>query len=107
MKRYNTVHYYKEFKKEYLEFILFVKCKDFFYTYDSDARIVNFLLHKEDNGEYKIKKINFQKLLKILHRNDLNVVLVGSKNAREYYTERESCYRKIKKMSKQYFKSKL
>lgn len=105
MNKYNPLHYYKEFKKEYLEFILFVKCKDYYYTYESDAKIIYYLIKKDCSEMYKIEKYNFQKMLKVLHDNNLNVVLVGSKNAKEYYTEKESHYSKLKLASKKYFRN--
>lgn len=98
---YNPIRYYKKFKKEYLEFIVFVKCGLYYYSYDADARMIYYCLGKDVySNTFKIEKFQFQKILRILHEKNMNVVLVGSKNTREYYTEKESTIKKLKKTAK-------
>ena len=54
--------------------------RNYLCTYDSDARILMYL--NKDYSEtlkYSILKIDFKKIIKILHDNNLNVVLCGYK----------------------------
>lgn len=103
--KYNPLKYYKKFKRDYKEFVVFVKCGEYYYTYDADAKIVSYIFDGSNPQNYvRVKKDNFTKVVKVLLRNNLNVVLVGSKNTREYYTDTMSKYRSIKNKSRLYFK---
>lgn len=100
--KYNPIRYYKKFKSEYLQFVLFIKCGENYYTYDTDAKIAMHFSGKwTESVEYRIKKTDFASFVRILHYNNLNVVLAGSKNAREYYTDKENKYAHYKKKCKQ------
>ena len=106
MKKYNVIRNYKNFKKDYLYFVVFIKCKDYYYTFDSDAKIMMYLydVYRED-ASFRIEKNKFKDVLSKLLDNGLNVVLAGWKVAREYYSENGNNYEKIKKKSKQKHKS--
>ena len=104
MKRYSVIRNYKKFKREYPYFIVFITCKDYYYTSDSDAKIMMFIFesHREEVS-FRIEKDKFTYVLKILLSHGLNVVLAGWKNSREYYSEKPNDYLKIKKKSKEQY----
>lgn len=99
---YKPVKYYKKFKRDYLQFVVFVKCGAFYYTFDSDAKIMVYVCNYalNEDGSIKIKKEEFFSILKILHQNELNVILAGSKNVSEYYTDKQSQYMKVRARAK-------
>lgn len=103
---YNPIRYYKKFKKEYLQFVVFVKCGSVYHTFDSDAKIVAYVDERTiEDGTVKIYKQEFLEVLKVLHEAGLNVVLVGSNKASEFYTSKQSEYMKVRAKSKTFFKS--
>lgn len=104
-KLYNPIKYYKKFKKEYLQFVVFVKCGKIYQTFDSDAKIVGYIVDDRlFDGTVKIAKEDFAKILRKLHEAGLNVVLVGSKKRDKFYTSKESLYLKVRAKSKEHFK---
>ena len=106
MRKYNTLRNYKNFKKVYREFVVFIKNGNYLCTYDSDARILMYL--NKDYSEtlkYSILKIDFKKIIKTLHDNNLNVVLCGYKKSSEYYTSLISKYDEKVKVSKEWYKN--
>lgn len=106
MKKYNPIKHYKNFKKEYLEFVVFIKNGSYYCTYDSDAKIVSYVNGMPlVDGHIQIKKEQFSEMIKTLHKYGLNVVLAGSKNTNEYYTDKQSCYMKVRAQSKEKFKA--
>ncbi len=101
MRKYNPIRYYKKFKGEYSEFVVFIKNGEFYQSYDADARIVAFVMNFcLSNNELKVSKYEFVNVLKKFHEAGLNVALAGSKNVREYYTDKQSVYKKVKSLSK-------
>lgn len=103
-KNYSVIRNYKKFKSIYPEFVVFIKCGEYYYTYDSDSRILMYLYQTfREDMSFRIEKNRFNSVLYKLHQNNLNVVLAGEKKANEYYTSLESKYRKIKKISKDYY----
>ena len=105
-RRYSVIRNYKKFKKEYLYFIVFVKCKDVYYTFDADAKIMLYLdnVNLVDN-KYIIDKKSFKSILNLLLNKGINVVLVGWKNTREYYSNKGNNYMYYKKKSKLFYKN--
>ncbi len=105
-RNYSVIRNYKKFKKEYPEFIVFIKCGKYYYTYDSDSRILMYLYDAfREDMSFRIEKDSFNDVLSRLLESNLNVVLAGSKVAREYYSSKENKYEKMKKMGKDYYKA--
>ena len=99
--KYNALRNYKKFKKQYLHFVLFISHGQYYYTYDSDARIMMYLYKSyREPMSFRISKERFPEVLRLLLSNNLNVVVAGWKNAREYYTDKESKYLDLKKKGK-------
>lgn len=106
MKKYSAIRNYKKFKKDYSNFVLFIKCGEYYYTFDSDAKIMMYVYQDvKKDIVYKIEKINFTSVLTKLHNLGLNVALAGWKLSREYYTNKMSEYDKVKRKAKGYYKS--
>lgn len=105
-KDYSVIRNYKKFKKEYPKFIVFIKCGKYYYTYDSDSMIMMYLYKSfREDMSFRIEKDRFRIVLDRLLDNHLNVVLAGSKIAREYYSEGEARYDKMRKLGKEYYKA--
>lgn len=105
-KEYSPIRNYKKFKKDYPYFVLFIKNKNYYWTFDSDAKIMMYLLKDyKDDLEYKINKEDFSKIVKMLHDIGINVALAGWKLVNEYYTDKMSEYLDVKKKARIYFKS--
>lgn len=106
MRKYSSIRNFKKFKRVYPYFVLFIKDGNYYYTYDADAKIMNYIFKGNMiKNEYKILKSDFKFVLEKLHDHGLNVVLAGWKNSREYYSEKMNNYVKIKKKSKDYVKN--
>ena len=106
MNKYNPVKHYKNFKKEYLQFVVFIKNGKHYCTYDSDAKIVSYICNMPLVEEsIKIPKEQFGEIVKVLHDNNLNVALAGSKNVSEYYTHKQSRYMKVRAKSKEIYRA--
>ncbi len=104
MKTYSVIRNYKKFKKDYPNFVLFIKGGDYYYTFDSDAKIMMYVYENaKDENEYKIEKSKFTSVQIKLHRLGLNVALAGWKLSQEFYTDKMSEYQKVKKKAKEYF----
>lgn len=101
---YSAIRNYKKFKKEYPYFMLFIKCGEYYYTFDSDARIMMYLYDSPSKEmDFRIEKREFEAVLFTLHAQGLNVVLAGSKITKEYYSSKMNNYMKMKKKGKDYF----
>lgn len=106
MRKYSVIRNYKKFKSEYKNFVLFIKCGDYYYTYDSDAKIMMYFYDTyRETASFRIEKIKFKSVLNYLLKNGINVVLAGWKNTREYYSENLNEYEKIKRKAKLKYKS--
>ena len=106
-KKYNPLRNYKHFKKEYLYFVVFVRCGDVYYTFDADAKIMMYYFDKyRCEQSFMISKEKFNKVLRLLLSNGINVTLTGWKNAREYYSNKPNDYIRIRTKSKNWYKEK-
>lgn len=106
MKEYSAIRNYKKFKSEYVNFVLFIKKGDYYYTFDSDAKIMMYVYHDiKDELEYKIEKYRFTSVVTKLHSLGLNVVLAGWKLANEFYTDKTSDYIRVKRLAREYYKA--
>ena len=107
MKRYSIIRNYKKIKKYNQYFVVFIKCGEYYYTYDADAKIMMYIFNKfnYELNSFRIKKENFNKTVKVLLDNHLNVILAGSKNSREYYCDKFNEYQNIKAKAKYNFKA--
>lgn len=105
-RKYNSVRYYKKFKRDYLYFVLFIKDGSYYYTYDMDAKIMMYLYNDFDiDLRYRVYKEDFKDVLFKLHESGLNVVLAGWKKSQEFYTFKSNEYLKVKKKAKEYYKT--
>lgn len=106
-KEYKPIRYYKKFKKDYLQFVVFIKGGQYYYTFDSDAKIMCYICHVSllEGNYVKIKKSDFTDVLKMLHEVGLNVILAGYKNVDEFYTELQSQYMKVRAKSKAFYRA--
>ncbi len=108
MKTYSVIRNYKKFKKDYPSFVLFIKGGDYYYTFDSDAKIMMYVYENaHEKIEYKIEKNKFASVQARLHSLGLNVALAGWKLSSEYYTDKMSEYQKLKKKAKAYYNATL
>lgn len=104
MRRYSVIRNYKRFKSQYPLFVLFIKYGEYYYTFDSDAKIMMYIFNVyREESSFRIDKNKFKGVLNILHERGLNVVLAGWKNAQEYYSYKTNEYVKIKKKSKEIY----
>lgn len=104
MKTYSAIRNYKKFKKDYVNFVLFIKGGDYYYTFDSDAKIMMYVYQNVyEESEYKIEKSKFTSVQIKLHSLGLNVALAGWKLTQEFYTDKMSEYQKVKKKAKEYY----
>ena len=108
MKNYSVIRNYKKFKKTYLYFVIFIKCGSFYYTFDSDAKIMMYVFdtYRVDTS-FRIEKYKWSNVVNTLLDNGVNVVLAGWKNAREYYTNKENIYAKVRAKSKESYKNRI
>lgn len=106
MKQYSVIRNFKRFKSEYPYFVLFIKSGDYYYTFDSDAKIMMYLFdaYKEEVS-FRIEKNRFKSVLNKLHENGLNVALAGWKLSQEFYTYKMNDYENIKKKAKFFYKA--
>lgn len=106
MKEYSAIRNYKKFKREYVNFVLFIKAGSYYYTFDSDAKIMMYINNDvKEKMEYKIEKYKFTSTVAKLHSLGLNVVLAGWKLADEFYTDKMTNYPKIKQLAREYYKA--
>ena len=101
MKKYSVIRNYKVFKKRYLYFLVFVKSGEYYYTFDSDAKIMMYIYDAfREDASFRIEKEKWPLVVSALLEQGLNVVLTGWKNAREYYATKENRYMKYRTKSK-------
>lgn len=73
-KRYNVIRNYKFFKSQYKYFVIFIKCGEYYYTFDSNAKIMMYLTNNYNKLKLVLDKItNYLKTLK-LELNDKTVI---------------------------------
>lgn len=104
-KRYNVIRNYKFFKSQYKYFVIFIKCGEYYYTFDSDAKIMMYLTNNYNGTHrFRILKEDFKTILSMLLSKGINVVLAGWKLTREYYSQYENKYSKLKNRSILFYK---
>ncbi len=104
MRTYSTIRNYKKFKKDYVNFVLFIKGGDYYYTFDSDAKIMMYVYQNvHEDVFYTIARDEFTNVQIKLHSIGLNVALAGYKISKEFYTSKMSEYENIKRKAKEYY----
>ncbi len=104
MKQYSVIRNYKKFKKDYPYFVLFIKGGDYYYTFDSDAKIMMYVYDvKNEETSFRIEKEKFTSVVKKLHSLGINAALAGWKISKEFYTDKQSDYNDLKRKAKLYY----
>ena len=98
---YNPSKLYKKHKVNYKQFILFIKNKNKYITYQNDSKILYYLTrYKTDEDTFIVNKKEFYLLVEILNENHLNVALAGKSIIKEYYANTFNEYDPLKRKSR-------
>lgn len=100
---YNPYKLYDKHKRDYPNYILFIKKNNQYITYQNDSRILYYLTrYKTEEQSFVIDKKQFYLLIEILNENHLNVALAGKSKIKEYYANAFNEYNILKRKSRKW-----